>query len=61
MDLLPWPKLRERVINERDRYDCLKFQRDYAANIRINFPYHPSNVRQRLAEGQRAHGEASVG
>lgn len=44
MDFLPWPKLRERVINDQERYDSMEFQRDYATNLRINFPYHPSKT-----------------
>jgi hypothetical protein len=41
MDLPPWPKFREKVIEDQDRYDNIEFQNDYASNLSVNFPYDP--------------------
>lgn len=38
MDLPPWGKFREKVIENQDRYDNVEFQNDYASNLRVNFP-----------------------
>lgn len=41
MDLPPWGKFREKVIENQDRYDTLEFQNDYASNLSVNFPFEP--------------------
>ena len=41
MDLPPWPKFRERLIENQDRYGNDEFQNDYATNLCVNFPYDP--------------------
>lgn len=41
MDLPPWPKFREKVINNQDRYDNDEFQSLYASNLSVNFNYDP--------------------
>lgn len=38
MDLPPWGKFREKVIENQDRYDNVEFQNDYASNLSVNFP-----------------------
>jgi hypothetical protein len=38
MDLPPWGKFREKVIENQDRYDNIEFQNDYASNLSVNFP-----------------------
>ena len=38
MDLPPWGKFREKVIENQDRYDNVEFQNDYATNLSVNFP-----------------------
>ena len=38
MDLPPWGKFREKVIQHQDRYDNVEFQNDYATNLSVNFP-----------------------
>lgn len=37
MDLPPWPKFREKVIENQDRYGNSEFQNDYASNLSVNF------------------------
>lgn len=51
MDFLPWPKLRDLVINDQERYGSLEFQRDYAENVSINFHYPPAKA-VTLIDGQ---------
>lgn len=41
MDLPPWGKFRDRVIENQDRYDNVEFQNDYAQNLCVNFPHDP--------------------
>ncbi|CZT05801.1 uncharacterized protein RCO7_03947 [Rhynchosporium graminicola] len=41
MDLPPWGKFRDRVIENQDKYDTEEFQLDYASNFRVNFPGDP--------------------
>jgi TolA-binding protein len=41
MDLPPWGKFREKVIENQDRYDNVEFQNDYARNLCVNFPHDP--------------------
>jgi hypothetical protein len=41
MDLPPWGKFREKVINNQDRYDNPEFQNCYASNLSVNFPHDP--------------------
>ena len=38
MDLPPWGKFREKVIENQERYDNVEFQNDYATNLSVNFP-----------------------
>ncbi|KAG0645678.1 hypothetical protein D0Z07_8749 [Hyphodiscus hymeniophilus] len=38
MDLPPWPKFREKVIRNQDRYDNVEFHTDYATSLNVNFP-----------------------
>jgi hypothetical protein len=38
MDLPPWGKFREKVIENQSRYDNVEFQNDYATNLSVNFP-----------------------
>ena len=38
MDLPPWGKFREKVIENQERYDNVEFQNDYASNLNVNFP-----------------------
>jgi hypothetical protein len=38
MDLPPWGKFREKVIENQDLYDNVEFQNDYASNLSVNFP-----------------------
>jgi hypothetical protein len=38
MDLPPWGKFREKVIENQERYDNVEFQNDYASNLCVNFP-----------------------
>lgn len=41
MDLPPWGKFRDKVIENQAKYDNLEFQNDYASNLCVNFPYDP--------------------
>ncbi|KAG9237088.1 hypothetical protein BJ875DRAFT_438755 [Amylocarpus encephaloides] len=41
MDLPPWGKFRQMVIENQDRYDIPEFQNDYASNLSVNFPHDP--------------------
>lgn len=41
MDLPPWGKVREMMIENQDRYDNPEFQNDYASNLSVNFPHDP--------------------
>ncbi|TVY75865.1 hypothetical protein LSUE1_G006077 [Lachnellula suecica] len=41
MDLPPWGKFREKVIENQERYDTREFQNDYATNLSVNFPHDP--------------------
>lgn len=41
MDLPPWPKFREKVIQNQERYGNAQFQNDYASNLSVNFPFDP--------------------
>ncbi|KAH6672278.1 hypothetical protein B0J14DRAFT_483159 [Halenospora varia] len=41
MDLPPWGKFREKVIENQARYDNPEFQNDYATNLCVNFPHDP--------------------
>ena len=41
MDLPPWPKFREKIIQNQERYDNAQFQNDYATNLSVNFPFDP--------------------
>jgi len=41
MDLPPWGKFREKVIENQARYDSPEFQNDYASNFSVNFPHDP--------------------
>jgi hypothetical protein len=51
MDLPPWPKFREKIIEDLARYDNMEFQNDYASNLSINFPYDPMKALV-FADGQ---------
>jgi hypothetical protein len=41
MDLPPWGKFRDKVIENQDKYDNVEFQNDYASNLSVNFPHDP--------------------
>jgi len=41
MDLPPWGKFRDKVIQNQAKYDNVEFQSDYAANLSVNFPHDP--------------------
>ncbi|KAL5327497.1 hypothetical protein ACEPPN_005195 [Leptodophora sp. 'Broadleaf-Isolate-01'] len=41
MDLPPWGKFRDRVIENQDKYDTPEFQLDYSSNLCVNFPFDP--------------------
>ncbi|CAG8981359.1 hypothetical protein HYALB_00012957 [Hymenoscyphus albidus] len=41
MDLPPWGKVREMMIENQERYDNPEFQNDYASNLSVNFPHDP--------------------
>lgn len=41
MDLPPWGKFREKVIENQAKYDNVEFQTDYASNLSVNFPHDP--------------------
>jgi hypothetical protein len=41
MDLPPWGKFRDKIIQDQERYDNMVFQHDYASNLNVNFPYDP--------------------
>ncbi|KAH7379900.1 hypothetical protein BKA64DRAFT_698157 [Cadophora sp. MPI-SDFR-AT-0126] len=41
MDLPPWGKFRDRVIENQDKYDTPEFQHDYSSNFTVNFPWDP--------------------
>ncbi|KAH8669629.1 hypothetical protein BGZ60DRAFT_375832 [Tricladium varicosporioides] len=41
MDLPPWGKFREKVIENQARYDNPEFQSDYATNLCVNFSHDP--------------------
>lgn len=41
MDLPPWGKFREKVIENQGKYDNIEFQNDYASNLSVNFPHDP--------------------
>jgi hypothetical protein len=41
MDLPPWGKFRDKVIENQERYDNVEFQNDYATNLSVNFPHDP--------------------
>jgi hypothetical protein len=41
MDLPPWPKFREKIIGDQERYGSAQFQNDYARNLSLNFPLDP--------------------
>ncbi|RDW75910.1 hypothetical protein BP5796_06731 [Coleophoma crateriformis] len=38
MDLPPWGKFRDRIIENQDKYGTLEFQNCYATNLNVNFP-----------------------
>ena len=38
MDLPPWGKFREKIIENQERYDNIEFQNEYATNLHVNFP-----------------------
>ncbi|KAL3418096.1 hypothetical protein PVAG01_09811 [Phlyctema vagabunda] len=38
MDLPPWGKFRDRIIENQERYGTLEFQNCYATNLNVNFP-----------------------
>lgn len=44
MDLPPWGKFREKVIENQAKYDNVEFQNDYASNLSVNFPYAPTEA-----------------
>lgn len=37
MDLPPWGKFRDKVIENQDKYDNVEFQTDYVRNLSVNF------------------------
>jgi hypothetical protein len=41
MDLPPWGKFRDKVIENQEKYDNMEFQNDYASNLSVNFPHDP--------------------
>lgn len=41
MDLPPWGKFRDRIIEGQDKYDTPEFQLDYSTNFTVNFPFDP--------------------
>jgi hypothetical protein len=41
MDLPPWGKFRDKIIENQDKYDNDEFQTLYAANLNVNFPHDP--------------------
>ncbi|KAF8855794.1 hypothetical protein BDZ45DRAFT_595122 [Acephala macrosclerotiorum] len=41
MDLPPWGKFREMVIENQGKYDNVEFQNEYASNLSVNFPHDP--------------------
>jgi hypothetical protein len=41
MDLPPWGKFRDKVIENQDKFDNVEFQNDYASNLCVNFPHDP--------------------
>ncbi|KAH6714005.1 hypothetical protein BKA61DRAFT_689431 [Leptodontidium sp. MPI-SDFR-AT-0119] len=41
MDLPPWGKFRDRVIENQDKYDTPEFLHDYSSNFTVNFPLDP--------------------
>ncbi|KAH8816435.1 hypothetical protein F5884DRAFT_222535 [Xylogone sp. PMI_703] len=38
MDLPPWPKFRDKIIRDQERYGTPEFQVDYASNLNVNWP-----------------------
>ena len=51
MDLPPWGKFRDRVIENQSKYDTSEFQRDYTENFTVNFPFDP--MKALIFEGGR--------
>lgn len=41
MDLPPWGRFRDKIINDQDRYDNMEFQNTYAQNLCVNWPFDP--------------------
>jgi hypothetical protein len=41
MDLPPWGKFRDKIIENQDKYDTPEFQNDYVSNLSVNFPHDP--------------------
>jgi hypothetical protein len=41
MDLPPWGKFRDKVIENQNKYNNVEFQNDYASNLCVNFLHHP--------------------
>ena len=41
MDLPPWGKFRDKIIENQDKYDNPEFQNMYAMNLNVNFPHDP--------------------
>ncbi|EKD21793.1 hypothetical protein MBM_00906 [Drepanopeziza brunnea f. sp. 'multigermtubi' MB_m1] len=41
MDLPPWGKFRDKIIENQGKYDTPEFQHDYALGLSINFPMDP--------------------
>jgi hypothetical protein len=44
MDQIPWPRLRDRVINNQDVYSNQEFQEIFTSNISINWPHPPGEA-----------------
>jgi hypothetical protein len=41
MDLPPWGRFRDKIINNQDRCDNMEFQNMYAQKLCVNWPYDP--------------------
>lgn len=41
MDFPPWGKFRDKLIENQDLYGTVEFQKFYASNFSVNFPYDP--------------------
>lgn len=52
MDQVPWPKLRDRLIHNQDRYGTPEFRHLHTAGLSVNWPYRPLAALSYRADGE---------